>query len=71
MTTKTKLGKDLKVGDTVGVWWQGGRDTITKLVPYHGALSYLWDKYGGAQLASFARNQTGMTIEPQAMFEVY
>jgi len=64
-------GKQLRVGDTIEVWWANGRDTITGLRPYHGLLSPLWDKYGGgAKLADFALNKTGMTIEPQIIFAV-
>jgi hypothetical protein len=31
-------GSDLRVGDTIKVWWRPGRDTVTKLVPYAGPL---------------------------------
>jgi len=65
-----KLGRDLKVGDTIKVWWGNGRDTITTLTPYHGSLRHLWDKDGGAKLADFSLNKVGMTIEPIAIFDV-
>jgi hypothetical protein len=65
---KRKLGKQLKVGDTVKVWW--GRDTITALRPYKGPLAHLWAEQGGARLADFALNKVGMTIEPQMGFEL-
>lgn len=65
-----KLGKDLKVGDTIVVWWANGRDTITALRPYRGRLESLWKEHGGAQLADFAINTVGMTIEPQIVYEV-
>jgi len=68
---KHKLGKDLKVGDTIGVWWSGGRDRITRLTPYRGPLEYLWENDGGARIADFAVNRTGMTIEPGEVFEVF
>jgi hypothetical protein len=68
---KYKLGKDLVVGDTIGVWWKPNRDTITKLEPYTGSLRNLWDKDGGAKLATFAQNATGMTIEPIQLFEIH
>lgn len=68
---KHKLGKQLKVGDTIKVWWSGGRDTITALRPYNGPLEYLWAKDGGARLADFALNKSGMTIEPMMGFEVF
>lgn len=63
-------GSELRVGDTIKVWWQPGRDTITGLVPYRGPLEYLWRDDGGAMLAEFAIMKTGMTIEPLAHFEV-
>ncbi len=65
------LGKQLRIGDTIEVWWGNGRDTITSLRPYTGPLSHLWDRYGGvARLADFALNKVGMTIEPQIVFNV-
>ena len=67
----TVLGKDLLIGDTIEVWWRPHRDTITKLIPYTGPLRYLWDKDGGAQLADFALNRVGMTIEPLMVYRVY
>ena len=66
---KRKLGKELKVGDTIEVWW--GRDRITALRPYNGPLAHLWADQGGARLADFALNKTGMTIEPHMRFDVY
>lgn len=53
-------GADLRVGDTIEVWWAGNRDTITALQPYTGPLVCL----AGARLADFALLKTGMTIEP-------
>lgn len=53
-------GADLRVGDTIEVWWAGNRDTITALRPYTGPLACLQ----GARLAEFALLKTGMTIEP-------
>lgn len=64
------LGKHLKVGDTVEVWWHSGRDTILALAPYHGPLAYLWEAQGGALLATFALNKVGMTIDPGERFTV-
>jgi hypothetical protein len=63
-----KLGNDLKVGDIIKVWWKPSRDVITELKPYDGSLSYLWKD--GAKLASFAINQTGMTIILGDYYEV-
>ena len=64
----TLSGLQLRVGDTIKVWWKPGQDTITGLTPYKGPLSSLWG--GKARLASFALYKVGMTIEPQMMYEV-
>jgi hypothetical protein len=61
------LGKDLRVGDTIGVWWQARRDTITELVPYRGKL----DLPAGTMLATFAVFKTGMTIIGTEDFDVF
>jgi hypothetical protein len=62
-----KSGLELKVGDTIKVWWGNGRDTIIALRKYDGALASLWE--GKAQIADFALNKVGMTIEPELMYE--
>ena len=64
------LGKHLKVGDTIEVWWKPGRDTILALEPYHGPLAYLWEAHGGARLGTFAINRSGMTIDGGEWFTV-
>jgi hypothetical protein len=58
----------LKVGDTIKVWWRPGRDTITALKPYTGPLLNTLGQ--GTKLASFALNTSGMTLEVNAIFEV-
>ena len=63
-----KSGKELKVGDTLAVWWKGKRDTVTKLTPYTGPLAYLFPE--GAQLAEFAVFSVGMTIDNSDDYEV-
>lgn len=70
---KTVLGSELKVGDTIEVWWsphrgKPNRDVITKLVPYTGKLAYLFPK--GAQLADFMFNAAGMTIDNDESYNV-
>ena len=65
-----KLGKHLKVGDTIEVWWRPGRDTILAVDAYDGPLAYVWEAQGGARLAAFAINRSGMTIEPGERFIV-
>lgn len=61
MTAERIFGRDLRPGDTIEVWFSGGRDTITDLRPYTGPLTPLFKD--GAQIASFALNKTGMTID--------
>lgn len=62
------LGKDLRPGDTIEVWWQPKRDTIMAIEPYTGPLAYLWPK--GAIIAKFAINRSGMTIDKSDYEEV-
>ena len=61
-------GGELKAGQCVKVWWAPGRDTITKLAPYNGPLSYLFKD--GAQIAEFAQLKGGMTIDNSDFYEV-
>jgi len=70
LNTQTVSGRDLRVGDTIEVWWAPHRDTIIDLVPYEGPLKYLWEEDGGAQVAAFGLNKIGMTIEPHMSFRV-
>lgn len=51
---------DIKIGDTLDVWWGNGRDTITDLKPYNGPLVRVLGE--GTKLASFALFSTGMTL---------
>ena len=64
--TARVFGSELKPGDTIEVWWAPNRDQITDLKPYTGV--YRDGILKGAQLASFALNKTGMTIEAGALF---
>lgn len=68
MKTETILGAQLKVGDTIEIWWGSGRDTIVSLEPYCGSLTHLWG--GKARIASFANLKTGMTIDPNERFQL-
>jgi hypothetical protein len=61
-------GAELKIGDTIEVWWKPRRDTIISLRPYTGRLAYLWET--GAQIASFAICTGGMTVGNDEIFEV-
>lgn len=76
MTTVQTKGSDLKVGQTIKVWWSSSQrragkppneDTITELTPYKGPLSYLFPQ--GAQIAVFA-HCPGMTIDNSDYYEV-
>lgn len=62
-------GKDLRVGDTIAVWWSPRRDTIVALRPYHGPLAHIFPH--GAQIATFAILPSGdMTIDNGDVYEV-
>lgn len=60
----TVRGKDLKVGDTILVWWRPHQDTITDLAPYTGPYPEF------IAIARFALNPVGMTIEGEGRYEV-
>lgn len=62
-----KPGRDLQVGDVITIWTR--RDRITKLEPYVGTLANLWN--GEACIATFAISPTGLTIDPDQVYEVY
>lgn len=62
-----KTVSQLKVGDTIKVWWTPGRDTIIALAPYRGPLLSLLGE--GTKIASFALNKTGMTLEASGQYE--
>lgn len=66
-TWETVRGSELRVGDTVKVWWLPNRDTITGLTPYDGPLKGHFPH--GASLCAFALNKSGMTIELGGAFE--
>lgn len=59
-TGLTLAGSELRVGDTIKVWWKPGQDTILSLEPYRGPYEHGILK--GARIASFAIGP-GMTIE--------
>ncbi len=65
-TTRTPT-RDLRVGDTILVWWNQGRDTIIRLTPYTGPLLAVLGE--GTLLADFALSPTGMTLEAGAWFD--
>ena len=66
-TTARTSTRDLRVGDTILVWWNPGRDTIIRLTPYTGPLLALLGE--GTLLADFALSPTGMTLEAGAWFD--
>lgn len=54
------LSEELRVGDTIEVWWNGNRDTITAIEQYNGPLlPCLGEK---TRIAYFAYLKGGMTI---------
>ncbi len=72
-----KRGSDLKVGDTIVVWWAPKRDTITALrihqEPFPGWYKTLHGtppKPGEVRIAEFAINKLGMTIFPLDTVEI-
>lgn len=65
LTSRVVLAEDLRVGDTIEVWWQPRRDTITALRPYSGPI----DCFRGAMVAEFALLRSGMTIEPGSKYQ--
>lgn len=62
------LGRELRVGDVVRVWWREGGDMITALDPYTGPFSAVMGE--GARVARFAVYAPGMTIDPEMSFAV-
>lgn len=67
MEPKTINGADLRIGDTIAVWWTPRRDTIVSLEPYRGPLEFLWPE--GASIAGFAIGP-GMTCGHDEQFKL-
>lgn len=66
MSRERIFGREIKPGDTIEVWWTPQRDTVISLRPYNGPLAHLFKD--GAQLAEFALNKVGMTIDNGDLF---
>jgi hypothetical protein len=52
-----RLGRDVKVGDVIRVWWQPTRDRVTALEPYVGKYAdrpLEHPDWLGARVATFA-----------------
>ena len=66
--TESVIGRDLRVGDTILVWWRPGRDTIVRFTDYDGRYKSHpgWD---GVRLAEFALLKSGMTVFADEDFE--
>jgi len=69
------LGKNLKVGNTIKVWWdrsdrgaKPNEDKIVKLTKYDGPLNHIFKH--GARIAEFAYSKVGMTIPNDEVYEV-
>lgn len=69
MLTTTKLGRDLRVGDVVDVWFNHTA-TVLALRPYTGTLAHLFD--GPAMIGTFSggRGKVEMTIDPSDWFDL-
>ena len=63
-------GRDLRVGDSLGVWWipEPRRDQIISIRPYAGPLAHLWPE--GAVLVDFASGP-GMSVGLDDRFRVW
>lgn len=61
-------GHELRVGDTIRVWWNPGRDTITGLEEYTGPLATTFSE--GARIATFAILPRGMTLPNAEAYEL-
>ncbi|MGE0493253.1 MAG: hypothetical protein AB7S38_28855 [Vulcanimicrobiota bacterium] len=66
---KPTRGKDLRVGDTIEVWWGSKSDHIIEMEPYTGSLADLWEHDGGARIAWLATGAS-MLIEPQVSYSL-
>jgi len=55
---------ELKIGDTIEVWWAPRKDRIVNIRPYDGML----DCMKGGFILEFAQNNTGMTAAPKEYF---
>ena len=63
------LGSELRIGDTIKVWWTPGRDTIVEFHPASAETNAIFLPEG-ARVAIFAINAAGMTIPNEQMHEV-
>jgi hypothetical protein len=65
-------GQDLRVGDTIDIWWPPGKATIIELELYEGPLYCLLkgNAAGEPRIAKFAVSKVGMTIPPGTIYEV-
>lgn len=64
----TIAANQVKVGDTVEVWWRPRRDTVTAIEPYKGPLECMQ----GGWIFKFAllAAKNGMSVAPGDMFEL-
>jgi hypothetical protein len=60
------ITEELKVGDTIKVWWNPKRDTIIRIEPYVGPLKIARN----AVIAYFGICRGGMTMFPGEEYEV-
>ena len=65
-----KYGSEIKVGDTLKVWWNPGRDTIKSLTDYNGPYKDQRE-FSSSMIAEFTVRKLGMTILADDVFEVF
>lgn len=63
-----KSGSEVKVGDTLKVWFNGGEAQVKALQPYGGPLLDLLGE--GSQMASFHACPVEMSLSSKSQYEV-
>jgi hypothetical protein len=67
----TLTTENLRIGDTIEVWWKPKRDTITHFTPYAGPLAKAGvAPFNKAIIAYFAICTGGMTMFPDEEYKV-
>lgn len=63
-----KSGNEVKVGDTLRVWFNGGEAQVKALHPYRGPLLDLLGE--GSQIASFHACPIEMSLSSKSQYEI-
>jgi hypothetical protein len=66
-TMADKLGRDVAVGDVLV--FLGDPHMITRIMPYSGSNTYLWEADGGARVA-YSGPDWDITLDPAGRYEV-